>query len=191
MSDPSARKFNIVDMFVIVAATALGMVPLSTLVKYGQFFNSKKLSNPGIWTWADWLNAIEVLQIFSVAFLTSWTLALIPIRLRAPRPARRQLWCQPGLTACSTVAITIVAFSPHAFFAWKRWGPPLSYMLLYKIIYDVAAYGGFSVGAIWMILALGDLWCSEASWIDRSGRVIGSIWIMLSIYLSWIALFLK
>ncbi|HEV3166366.1 MAG TPA: hypothetical protein VGZ22_20240, partial [Isosphaeraceae bacterium] len=38
---------------------------------------------------------------------------------------------------------------------------------------------GASVGAVWLVLALGKLCRSEGGWIDRLGRVLGACWILV------------
>ena len=38
----------------------------------------------------------------------------------------------------------------------------------------------FTVIGGWMVLALGGRWRSEPSWIDRTGRVTGIVWIAVT-----------
>lgn len=40
---------------------------------------------------------------------------------------------------------------------------------------------GLSISASWMTLLLGRRWRAEASWIDRLGRALGVLWILISI----------
>jgi hypothetical protein len=44
---------------------------------------------------------------------------------------------------------------------------------------------GIAVAAAWLTLALNGRWCPERSWIDRSGRVLGVLWIGMSVLASW------
>src|SRR5262249_17938993 len=44
-----------------------------------------------------------------------------------------------------------------------------------------AAPCGYSVGAVWLLLALSGRWRAERSWIDRLGRLLGAVWIAAAI----------
>jgi hypothetical protein len=43
---------------------------------------------------------------------------------------------------------------------------------------------GWTVAAIWLLLALSGLWRPERSWIDRLGRLLGVVWIACAIAVS-------
>jgi hypothetical protein len=40
---------------------------------------------------------------------------------------------------------------------------------------------GPAVAAVWLVLALSGRWRPEGSWIDRSGRLLGATWILISL----------
>ena len=40
---------------------------------------------------------------------------------------------------------------------------------------------GYAVATVWLVLALSGRWRPEKSWIDRLGRVLGVIWILITI----------
>jgi hypothetical protein len=44
-----------------------------------------------------------------------------------------------------------------------------------------AAPCGYSVAAVWLLLALSGRWCVERSWIDRLGGLLGVMWIAVAI----------
>jgi hypothetical protein len=43
---------------------------------------------------------------------------------------------------------------------------------------------GFTVAAIWLLLALSGRWRPERSWIDRLGRLLGLVWMACAIAVS-------
>ena len=52
---------------------------------------------------------------------------------------------------------------------------------------QVAAFSapcGFTVAAVWLLLALSGRWRPEKSWIDRLGRLLGVVWIACAIAVS-------
>ncbi len=71
-------------------------------------------------------------------------------------------------------------------------GVPTSNGVLWS--YDAGCWGiqmaafsapcGFSVAAIWVLLALSGRWRPERSWIDRLGRLLGVAWIACAIAVS-------
>jgi hypothetical protein len=40
---------------------------------------------------------------------------------------------------------------------------------------------GMMVILVWLVLALGQRWSADPTWIDRTGRVIGGLWIIVSL----------
>lgn len=174
------RRFTIADGMILVASTALALVAARS-----------KIVDPSMprttWAWA-----VPNLTWVGLAF----TLALIPIRLGRPRPARDELWRQPGLLACVSVAIAllisileqVVSIST---FAMRR--PNISLRgefgpILEETIYRLPGQAILVIAASWTILALGGRWKAERGWIDRAGRVIGVYWIVINL-VSWCSVF--
>jgi hypothetical protein len=52
-------------------------------------------------------------------------------------------------------------------------------------IYDLAFRAGLAVLSGWLTLALTGRWRSAAGWLDRSGRVLGWVWVALGL-LAWV-----
>ena len=125
----------------------------------------------------------------------SWTTAILLLRLRAPRPRRRRLWCQPGFLAC--VAAVFV-------FAWKGVGLSLVVAAVvltanptleidYGGLFIQLAFMQFSthlaplsnvgeaVLLVWLVTWASGRFRAELSWVDRSGRVLGAVWVCISL----------
>src|SRR5262249_4351146 len=120
----------------------------------------------------------------------TWTVALLILRLRAPRPSARRLARQPGamaLASATLVAATcLVALGlagvacslmggfewSLAFFVDSAWG-----VRIYSLI--LIGLPGWGVAGAWLTLIVGGRWRPEPSWIDRAGRLAGVVWIAL------------
>ncbi len=115
MPGPPRRKFNVLDAMVLVAASAAGLALLRydhknlslLLADYGVIIGSKE-------TWeSSWVvfYAISSTIRRTQPLLFAWTLALLLLRLRRPRPVLRRLARQPGLAACvSVVLVSLIIF---------------------------------------------------------------------------------
>jgi hypothetical protein len=118
--------------------------------------------------------------------LAGLSIAVLGLRLRRPRPGLRRLARQPGFVACTAAAIVlgirmanlasvagvITLDSPGSSF----WGEIFDDGMrdsLGSIPSDV----GCAVAVAWTIQGLGGRWRPEPSWIDRTGRVLGALWI--------------
>ncbi len=129
-----------------------------------------------------------VLLILSVPAAAAWTVALIPLRMKRPRPPRRRLVRQPGLVATVAASITLatsglVAAAVGAMgnrapggnsFFWLN-DRPTSYLVL------VPGLAGAAVLGSWLTLIVGGRWRAEPSWPDRLGRLLGLYWIALAV----------
>jgi len=124
--------------------------------------------------------------------LAPWTVALLILRVRKPRPGWRRLLRQPGMVAGVAAVLTIACKGlllvvsmalkaayeiqgPGFLIAWQRrwksfqhWGGISGW-----IFPDV----GLVVLVSWIALRLSGRWRVEVSWIDRAGRLVGICWI--------------
>src|SRR5690349_5020505 len=92
MRKSACRPFTVLDGMVLVAATAVGLeclrrLPLANWMNAGVFARD----------WSLWI--ARVIGLTS-CFAVPCTCAMLVLRLRRPRPARRSLARQPGLVAC-------------------------------------------------------------------------------------------
>lgn len=101
--------------------------------------------------------------------------------------ARRDVNPLAGQAARVRVSETsfLLHVSPSPFLSLGRGGVPMSNGVIWS--YDAGCWGiqmaafaapcGYSVAAVWLLLALSGHWRPERSWIDRLGRVLGLVWI--------------
>jgi hypothetical protein len=95
------RKFNLLDVMILVAATAAGLAILRMFLAEGRFFIGAPFQ--GRFT-SYVLGGIEVIY----PFLAMWTFALVILGLRQPRPRIRRLVRQPGMAACFAASFLVV-----------------------------------------------------------------------------------
>ena len=123
------------------------------------------------------------LALLATPIITMMSLALIPIRLRGPRPQRRRLAHQPGLlAACSAglpivfVGLPVVVAAPPA---GAGWGSLLELLVSEWKLWYLTILGGLAVLVSWMTLLVGLHWRAEPSGVDRLGRTLGIFWIVV------------
>ncbi|MFO0889651.1 MAG: hypothetical protein U0790_10995 [Isosphaeraceae bacterium] len=151
-----SRRLTLLDSMALLGALALALALLPGRVSYLHHLIFEM--PPG--SWAD---ILESIVRTSMPFLYYPALVLIPLRLRRPRPSGTWLLRQPGFVACcmvvlSAILVSLIGIHPRA----------------HHIV-----VGGLIAGS-WLILAVNRWWAGEASWLDRTGRVIGACWIGLA-----------
>jgi hypothetical protein len=100
--------------------------------------------------------------VLAFPFLIVWTISLLILRLRQPRPEPALLWRQPGWCGCvAAVAGVATGLAEEAVIEWPA-----------PTVVVPAA-----VVIAWLVLLLTRRWSAEASWIDRAGRCLGLAWI--------------
>jgi hypothetical protein len=165
------RKLGLFDAMILIAAIA---VWLAAIRYFGPPSDQGEFGP--IWTFGDggW---VRVLERRICLLLLTLSLATLLIRFRSPRPGRRRMWAQPGVTACAAALLGVLAngvsealyhhvalsdwenFIPWAF--WYQW--PNS---------------GPAVAGAWLTLLWTRTWRGERSAIDRLGRLIGACWLL-------------
>ena len=175
------RRLTIGDAMILIASAAVGFggARLSVDITVGMISAN-----------SDWTILAEGFR-YSVPCIASLTVGWLAIRLRGPRPGRRRLMRQPGMTACCTVVLS-AAMSPlvAALATLKRTlatlKRPQSPAELWDIVIevwcdDMPLIVGFAVFVAWCTLALGDRWRREEGWIDGMGTLLGVSWIAISV----------
>ena len=99
-------------------------------------------------------------------------------RLRRPRPTFRRLAFQPGFVSLWLTAIIGLIDVDLTFYEFVAFPPPVEMVL-----------PGAAVLASWSILAALGRWHPEASWIDRSGRLVGAFWLAMIPWSIWLQYF--
>jgi hypothetical protein len=172
MTAPRNRRFGLLDVIILGAATAIGLALVRAWWHDGDFLVIPPISKWGFFE-------VRVLILGPVALLLSvWSFALIMLRLRRPRPRWIRLMRQPGMAASCAVAV-ILAFEAlrSLVILWKNgpagWPDVPGY---WRATQPLIPYG---VAGTWFTLALAGRWRAEPSWVDRLGRSLGVFWIIL------------
>ena len=204
MTNP--RTFHVSDAIVLVAATAIG------LAVFKPYFATM---TPLSWTppvtfaprFTGWISGLWVCLVLASPFTTVWTLAILGLRLRQPRPRWNRLVRQPGLVAGLMAAFVLTArlagfatmcvrvIGEPNLAVWNvqntggggcRMGWPRGYLLFDTDHFlNTLAMIGLSVASSWVVLLVSGRWRSERSWIDRSGRALGWFWIAILPLTCW------
>ncbi|MEO6808264.1 MAG: hypothetical protein ABI353_04045 [Isosphaeraceae bacterium] len=151
---------------VLIASTAVGLAVLrasqpNDLFTYTVDGGSFPERVPE-WSCAAMLGAAPL-----IAF---WSLALLIIRLRKPRPPIRRLSREPGFIACVASALGIL-FGALIFITYLLRGRSGEWIL------PVGFPVGYAVAASWLTLVLNRRWRPVPDLLDRAGRVLGVYWI--------------
>jgi hypothetical protein len=177
-SPVQVRRFRIVDAMVLVASLAIGFALIERQVRFD--FLDLQWSKPKLSAFASPKQGDLVTVIASL--LTPLTLAVLVLRLLPTRPRRRRLFEQPGFTACAMVIFMdiplIFGHYQYNINFYQTFFPDVSgwnYLIQLNYRPEIA----YAVAASWTLLALSGRWRAERSWVDRAGRVVGWLWILL------------
>lgn len=170
MGDGVRRRFQLIDGMILVAATALGFAYVhSNRATWYLWYMTQPGShafNAGKW--------MGIGLLFAIPVTLTWTLALLAIRLRTPRPPLRRLTRQPGFVACLaavlSLALSCLTLIPSLVSAKVR-PNAAEYFLL-----NFTAEPAFAVFGVWLALALSGRWRGEPGWVDRTGVFLGLSW---------------
>jgi hypothetical protein len=173
MTGRGGRRFHLFDSMVLIAASALGFVAARTYLGM-----SDGLSGATVGAW------INALHTGGVPFALVWSIALVLIRVQAPRHERRRLCTEPGFAAALAVvtcaAVVLLDSGGRTLFVRAKtgaggpWNAARFAMANIRMLMIAAPSG---VAATWAVLAVGGRWRPERSWLDRLGLVLGVYWI--------------
>ena len=161
------RRLKISDVMILVATAAVALACAMEFHTQTRFWQT----NP-------WHRAAQSTVWVALPF----TLALIPLRLREPRPRVRRLSCQPGLLAAVAVAVSLGhylllrALSDHLNTA--KGALSSSDGMFAQTTLLLPSKSSCTVAATWVVLGLSGRWRAEKSWVDRAGRLFGFYWIV-------------
>jgi hypothetical protein len=179
------------DALILIAATAIGLAWWRILKPDGIFHDSLgSISSVG--SLREKLNCVLWVVVDFYPMVVVWTFGLLLLRLRSPRPRMRRIARQPGFaTECAVLAALAVTVGELA--GWMIAGSGLRFFLILTVrgqglrevldnglrfdetIQQVAA----AVVSVWGVMFLGRVLRPEKSWIDRLGRVLGVLWIVM------------
>ena len=192
MSPVHRRRMTLPDAMLLVgsAAIGMGMYQLSRRALFRGWIWIADRGLPDIHTWSTTqaLATCSDIVVHLVPLVAPWTLLLIALRMRPPRPSWRRIWRQPGMAAClaalfgwlwSVIALLLamnvgyVARSSRIITP-DVWGQ--------KYLSDeVFMYVGLAVAATWLVQYLNGRWRRPADWIDLMGRALGLLWIVIGL----------
>jgi hypothetical protein len=159
---PPCRRFTLFDAMILVGGVAMGFAGFQSVSNWSRFDR-----------WFDfYIHAYSLLTLFSILILT--------LRLRRPRPPIRRIVRQPGTLACFTAVAfgllcNCVDVIRSIFHGQISDGSVEDWMGFFLKADRSAAY---VVAIVWVIFALGRLGRPESGWIDPSGRLVGWLWIV-------------
>lgn len=165
MTDQRPRRFTIADIMIFVAAAAVGLMVQRSVRSELDSVSPRPLPFAAIQRWST--EATPLLMACSIAVLVS--------RALPPRPRSRLLFRQPGTIACLAAVTRVV--SNELFLLIKIM--PIKHSITITNHVYIILYCGHSVALAWGVMALVGAWKPEASWIDRAGRCLGIIYIII------------
>ncbi len=187
------RKFTLFDAMVIIAATAVGFVPIRYL--YDEILVN---SGPEDWTLESIYVFAMLASTLTAPILITWSAALWVLRLRKPRPKLWQVYRQPGMIACTVILTGTLIFLIKliVLIGYEAFQTPIGWRDLPDFSQLPSRVWGecfdaieICVPVVWIVLWLGRVWRSERSWIDRAGRVLGIYCVVCGFLFGWMRLF--
>jgi hypothetical protein len=129
-----------------------------------------------------WQCGLALNQMFSIVALCL-SLPFLTLRLKPPRPALRRIFRQPGMAACTAVVayslLLVISSVVYQLRGLVIGNEALNIFDMVSML-ECVPLGGAVAGA-WIALWLTRTMCPEPSWIDRSGRALGTYWITSSV----------
>ncbi len=176
MPPSTRRRITLLDLLILIAATALGLALLRICMSG---LRAQTLSRrPGSLA----ISYITAAETYASALMAPWSVALLVLSLREPRPpvhrlARRQgfIACAApttGLVLCLTLHLTQSAMVKLTLDAGSIW----------RITDTFAIYASLMVGGAWLAFSLGARWRNETNWVGWAGRILGIGWISLLLF---------
>src|SRR3954453_6913158 len=98
------RRFTLLDAMVVIAAIAVGLLPIPFLLDVWTF------SLAGSPYWRFLLLCGSMVDGMLCSFALTLGPALLALRLRRPRPRLRRVFRQPGTAACTAVVVYELSF---------------------------------------------------------------------------------
>jgi hypothetical protein len=196
---PISRKFDAIDGAIAIAAIVPGCIGA---IKSIPFLLHSASMFSGWYHQRDLLGCLLGIVRGSLpavtALIAPLTIAVLIMRLRRPRPTVARCFRQYGTAACGAASIVLVLEFVNAFLdlpgrldwsrlnvAFQLWAAPSS-VFHTRTVYGALAlslgeFPGLSVAGAYLALWAAGLGRAEPSWIDRSGRTLGWIWILVAL----------
>jgi hypothetical protein len=212
---PPARRFTLLDAIVLIAAVAVGigwtkggwerLHPQDDAdIAYVNSYYTRLFMSPASpgtppvapsW-WSPVTRAAEFVQV-AAPTVASLSMAVLILRFRRPRHPMRTIVRQPGSAAMIAAAAGLIVLAIE--FVVNAASEPVfrgrSIWPSHGVAYDSIAYLAratpriaVAILAAWGLLGLGKIARPERGWLDRSGMVLGLVWIAMAIAQGWVEL---
>ena len=126
------------------------------------------------WVLVNWI-------VLPSPLLVSLAVVLMVAGLLPPRGPRMKICRQPGFVACWVTTLVMAIDAVDMLVMNLDYHSRLEEFLLcfnFGYFWPTTGHIGFGVLIAWTTLALAGCWRPDTSWIDRSGRVLGVVWII-------------
>ncbi|HEY2158002.1 MAG TPA: hypothetical protein VGH33_20405 [Isosphaeraceae bacterium] len=180
------RRFTLLDAMILVAATAVGLAIARRWTEMAEATRLFLSPEDGL------LPALAPLTrrvVLGWPVVAMWTLALVALRLRGPRPRAQRLFAPPGMVACVVAAVVMAMEFAQVVVVetedWLQYPQPRHtearwHDLEFRAIHTTATTSiSFAVLAAWVVMVVTRRWRPERGWIDRAGRFVGCLSILL------------
>jgi hypothetical protein len=186
------RRMTLLDAILLVGSAAIGMglfqLSRRDLFKGWIWIADQGLPDLHTWSTTQALVTCSDLTVYLLPLVIPWTLLLLVLRMRPPRPIGRRIWRQPGMAACLaavlgwfwTIFPLLLAMNVEYVARSRRSITPTDWAQKY-LSDELFMYIGLAIAATWFVQYLSGRWRRPADWIDRMGRVLGSLWILIGL----------
>lgn len=199
MPMPALRKFMLLDGMIVIGSIALGLAPIRWIApSQPTWLFLKSAASLFVWDVNYFDQVFSELWPLGSLMVLSLTLGLLVLRLREPRPKWRRLVRQPGLVAALAVMlawliagaflfVSVFCWSANSFAMNKLGMLDASDAMNWFLTSDAigAVLAGFAVLVAWATQLLVGRWRAESTWLDRSGRILGVVWVALGLVVAY------
>lgn len=170
------RTVTLLDLLILIAATAAGLVLLRISVSG---IRARTLSRSSGALIASYLTTI---QVYPSCFLPPFGLAIMALSFRGRTESIPKVVRRPGFIGCTVATAGVVAYSVVC----------SAQIALGKLSFDPAAlsrvtsvftlYAPLMIAGAWLSLALCGRWRAETNWVGWAGRIVSIAWIGLFLF---------
>jgi hypothetical protein len=207
MTTETPRRFGVADGLILMVGIAVGLAATrwlwlvvggslagvqEVIVDVGKAFAQRRWSAYDLSYSAFALGAIG--SILVVPSLATFTLAILVLVLRRPRPPWRRLVRRPGMMACFAVSLVfalsailglLLVVTTRGDLVFDGFSSQGLVWMEYDVVFPMLLmFGTLQAGAAvfwtWVAMALSRRWRAERSWTDRLGRLLGLLWMVLA-----------
>lgn len=184
---PPRRRFTIVDAMILVAFTAVALLPVRLLGSFAgwDWLPAMIRSLPGA-SPRELAGLLLFIGLLSTYLAAPLSLAALVLRWIPPRPARSDVLRQPGILGLGIALALLLIVTPPALlsmWALDELGGvfDLDYLLIWFVPIE-AKFVGVIVLAVRLTLraSIGPM-PAPADWVDRFARVLSWYWIVLGL----------